>query len=182
MAQQPRRVGSVLVVGGGVAGIRCALDLADSGLKVYLLDKSTILGGKSLQLDKQFPSNDCGICKMLPAVHADGVSDFCLRRGLVYPNIQVILDSELTALSGEAGNFTATVSSHMNYVDVQKCIGCDRCIQVCPEEADDEFNQGLSTRKAIYVRQGLGSPALFNRHGNVHQVWRMCEGLPDGCD
>ncbi|MDZ7378689.1 MAG: FAD-binding protein, partial [candidate division KSB1 bacterium] len=124
MARQREKSQAVLVVGAGVAGLRAALELADMGVQVHLVDKSTMVGGKVLQLDRQFPSDDCGFCKMLPPVHGEGISGFCLRRGLTYPNVHVLFDSHLTALAGRAGNFVATVTSGPRYIDPEMCISC----------------------------------------------------------
>ncbi|MDZ7270479.1 MAG: FAD-dependent oxidoreductase [candidate division KSB1 bacterium] len=161
MARQREKSQAVLVVGAGVAGLRAALELADMGVQVHLVDKSTMVGGKVLQLDRQFPSDDCGFCKMLPPVHGEGISGFCLRRGLTYPNVHVLFDSHLTALAGRAGNFVATVTSGPRYIDPEMCISCGRCVSVCPVKVKDEFEGGLGERKAVYVRHGLAIPRLY---------------------
>jgi heterodisulfide reductase subunit A len=161
VAERSEKTQAVLVVGAGVAGIRAAIELADMGVPVYLVDQSSMLGGKVLQLDRLFPTDDCGLCKLLPAVPGEGVSGFCLRRGLLYPNVKVVFDSQLTALEGKPGAFVATMVTSPQFVDPEKCITCGRCIPVCPVEVQDEFNQGLSVRKAVYVRHGLGIPRLY---------------------
>ena len=154
-------VGAVLVIGAGIGGIKCALELAESGFQVYLCDRSPAIGGTLIQLDKWFPDNQCEMCKILPIFSRDECSQFCLRRGLFHPNIEVFPLSKLEKLEGEAGNFTATISVKPRGVIEDLCIGCDLCSQVCPVEVDSEFNEGLQKRKAIYLRHPLASPNSY---------------------
>ncbi|MCD4743736.1 MAG: response regulator, partial [Desulfobacteraceae bacterium] len=142
---------NALVVGAGVSGIRVALDLAQQDFHVTLIDKSPAIGGILSQLDYQFPSNHCGMCKMLPLVNRDASSQFCLRKGLFHENINLLLSCELSELSGEAGNFTARLRQKPTWVDPDLCVGCGLCEKVCPQEILDCFNEGLSSRKAIYL-------------------------------
>ena len=135
------KVGAVLVVGGGVAGIQASLDLADSGFKVYLLDESTSIGGTMAQLDKTFPTNDCSMCILAPKLVTAGR----------HPNIQLITHSELEEVKGKAGNFQITILKHPRLVNIEKCTGCGLCAQNCPIEVPNEFDQNMSMRKAIYV-------------------------------
>ncbi len=144
-------VGSVLVVGGGVSGIQAALDLADSGIKVYLLDKSPSIGGVMAQLDKTFPTNDCSMCILAPKLVATGR----------HPNISLITNGEVTGLSGHAGNFEVKVRKRSRCIDEEKCNGCGLCAQKCPVEAVDLFNEGLSRRSAIYVEYPQAVPLKF---------------------
>ena len=116
------KVGAVLVVGGGVSGIQSALDLADSGYKVYLVDKDPSIGGVMAQLDKTFPTNDCSMCILAPKLVAAGG----------HQNIELITNSEVTEVSGEAGNFKVKVLSHARSIDEEKCTGCGVCTEVCP--------------------------------------------------
>ena len=97
-----KKIGAVLVVGAGVGGIRASLDLAESGFKVYLIDKSPGLGGTLYQLSHWFPDNHCGMCKLLPVFSRDECSQFCLRQDLYHPNIELILHAEIENLEGEA--------------------------------------------------------------------------------
>ena len=146
-----KKIGSALVVGAGISGIRSALDLAEVGYHVTLIDKAPNLGGTLTQLDHQFPSDHCGMCKMLPLVERDRSSQYCLRKGLFHENIDILLSTELTAMEGEPGKFLVTVRQKPTMVDPERCIGCGECSKVCPVEAPDEFNAGLTKRKAIYL-------------------------------
>ena len=145
------KIGKALVVGAGISGIRAALDLAETGYGVTLIDRAPHIGGILSQLDYQFPTDRCGMCKMLPLVDRDASSQFCLRKGLFHENIQILLSTELAALEGEPGKFTATLKEKPTLVDSELCVGCAECVKVCPVEVPDEFNAGFSTRKAIYL-------------------------------
>ena len=145
------KVGAVLVVGGGVAGIQAALDLADSGFRVYMIDKKPAIGGVMSQLDKTFPTNDCSMCILAPKLVAAGR----------HPNITLITNAEIVGLSGEAGNFEVKILRKARYIDEEKCNGCGVCAQKCPVEAIDEYNQGLSERSAVYVLYPQAVPLKY---------------------
>ncbi len=146
-----KKIGTAMVVGAGISGIRSALDLAESGYQVTLVDKAPHIGGILSQLDYQFPNDRCGMCKMLPLIERDASSQYCLRKGLFHENIQTILSAKLTAVEGEPGNFTATIEQTPGCIDPGLCIGCAECAAVCPVEVPDAFNMNLSTRKAVYL-------------------------------
>ncbi len=134
--------GSVLVVGGGVAGIQAALDLAEQGIEVFLVEKAPSIGGKMAYLDKTFPTLDCASCILAPKMAA------VLR----YPNIKLLMNSEIEDVTGRAGNFVVRVLKRPTYVDWTKCNGCGICTQKCPvKNVPDEYNLGLSNRRAIYI-------------------------------
>ncbi len=151
MATKNQKADNVLVVGAGIGGIKTALELAEMGFKVYLQDKAAMIGGTFLQLDKQFPTDDCGMCKILPANSGDLSSECCVRRGLEHYNITTITNSNIAKLEGSVGDFKVTVTTNPELVSQKKCIDCRKCIEVCPVEVASEFNEGLATRKAIYL-------------------------------
>jgi len=159
------KVGAVLVVGGGVAGIQASLDLADSGFKVYLLDESTSIGGTMAQLDKTFPTNDCSMCILAPKLVTAGR----------HPNIQLITYSELEKVDGEAGNFQVTILKHPRSVDIEKCTGCGICAQNCPIEVPNEFDVKMGVRKAIYVPFPQAVPLKYAIDQENCIKCRLCE-------
>ncbi len=146
-----RKIGAALVVGGGIAGVQAALDLANSGIKAYLLERSPAIGGKMAQLDKTFPTNDCAMCIISPKLVEAG-------RHL---NIEIITNSELVSLEGEAGHFKARIRIHPRYIDMKKCTSCNDCTEVCPIFLPNEFNEGLDQRKAIYRSYPQAVPNTF---------------------
>jgi len=146
-----KKVGKALVVGAGISGIRTALDLAEFGYGVTLIDRAPNMGGILSQLDYQFPTDRCGMCKMLPLVDRDAASQYCLRKGLFHENIEILLSTELHSVEGEPGNFQVTLRQKPSWVDPELCIGCGDCVPVCPVEVPDAFNTGLVSRKAIYL-------------------------------
>ncbi len=155
-------VNNALVVGGGVAGLRAALDLAESGYIVTLVEAKPNLGGVLMQLDRQFPTNDCGICKMLPTNMREDISECCLRRDLTHPNIKVLTDSSIKRISGTAGNFSVEIIRKPQYVDPIRCISCGKCEEVCPVEVPNEFNDKLEIRKAIFTPYPLPNPNTYS--------------------
>jgi heterodisulfide reductase subunit A len=146
-----KKMGKALVVGAGISGIRSALDLAETGYTVTLVDRESHMGGILSQLDNQFPSNHCGMCKMLPLVKRDQSTQSCLRKGLFHENIDILLNTEIVAIDGEPGKFSVSIREKPTWVDPARCIGCGVCETVCPVEIPDAFNEGLTTRKAIYL-------------------------------
>ncbi|MHC4781186.1 MAG: FAD-dependent oxidoreductase, partial [Planctomycetota bacterium] len=134
-------LGDVMVVAGGISGIRAALDLAASGYKVYLVDKAPTIGGKMAQLDKTFPTNDCSMCIESPKFIE------CDR----HPNIEILTYTEVEKVEGEAGDFSVTLVKKPRYVIEDKCTGCTTCVEYCPVNIPDPFNQELSTNKAVHI-------------------------------
>jgi len=130
-----------LVIGGGIAGIQAALEIADSGNKVYLIERSGTIGGHMAMFDKTFPTLDCAACILTPKMVEVGQ----------HPNIELMTMSELTALSGSPGNYEATIHQKARYVDIKACIGCGICSEKCPQKSYSEFDAGTAMRKAIYI-------------------------------
>ena len=131
----------VLVIGGGVAGIQASLDLADRGLKVHLVEKSPSIGGVMAQLDKTFPTMDCSICILAPKMIE------CFR----HPNITIHTLSTVKDLDGEEGNFSVTIHKKPRYVDETKCTGCGICSEKCPTSIKDDWQEGLTNKKAVSI-------------------------------
>jgi heterodisulfide reductase subunit A len=131
---------NTLVVGGGVAGIQAALEIADSKHKVYLVEKEPSVGGHMIQLDKTFPTLDCSACILTPKMSLVGS----------HPYIELMSYSEVEDVSGYVGNFKVKINKKARYVDVDKCTGCGECSAVCPVTVPNEFDLGLGNRKAIY--------------------------------
>jgi heterodisulfide reductase subunit A2 len=139
-----------MVIGGGVAGIQAALDMADAGYNVYLVERSGSIGGRMAQLDKTFPTMDCSICILAPKMSEVGR----------HPNIELLTLSEVKGVRGHIGNFKVEVLKKARYV-TSSCTACGECTRVCPQLAPDEFNAGLSIRRAIYIPFAQSVPSTF---------------------
>jgi len=168
---------SALVIGAGIAGIKASLDLAEQGFRVTLCDRKAYAGGALLQLDQWFPDDHCGMCKVLPVFSRDAVSQYCLRRGLVHPNITVLGGADVVKVDGKAGRFTATLKTASAGIKADLCIGCGKCAEVCPVEAAAEFNRGMTKRKAAYLPNPLSlsktyriDPRICTRCGACAEV------------
>jgi len=117
-----KKVGAALVVGGGIGGMQAALDLAESGIKVYLVDTNPSIGGVMSQLDKTFPTNDCAMCTMAPRLVQIGR----------HKDIEIITLADVQSIEGQPGNFTVTLRKKPRFVNEDKCTGCGVCVTVCP--------------------------------------------------
>ena len=144
--------GSVLVAGGGVSGIKAALDLAESGFYVYLVEKSSAIGGVMAQLDKTFPTSDCSMCILSPYLVETGR----------HQNIELITNAEIQALEGSAGNFEVTVNKGARYIDLSKCTGCGDCAEVCPVTLPNAFDMGMGEKKATFKSYAQAVPGAYS--------------------
>ena len=158
-----KKIGAVLVQGGGIAGVQASLDLANSGFKVYLVERDAAIGGMMAHLDKTFPTGDCATCIVSPKLVE------CARN----LNIEIMTLSEVIGLEGQPGHFTATVKRHPRYVIEDKCTGCSECTQVCPVDIPDEFNRCLGTRKGIAKLYAQATPNIFGILKNGHSPCKM---------
>jgi len=138
--RRDKTVGGAMVVGGGIAGIQASLDLAEAGYKVYLVENKSAIGGHMAQLDKTFPTNDCAMCIVSPKL-VD-----CGR----HRNIELLTDSDVMGVRGEAGDFTVRVRTRPRYIDLDACTGCGDCASVCPVTIPGHFNEGLAVQRAAY--------------------------------
>jgi len=143
--------GDVLIVGAGISGMQSALDIADKGYKVVIIDKTSTIGGAMVKLDKTFPTNDCSICTAAPKMVE-------LAR---HPNIELITYAEMNKLVGKKGDFTAQIWKKSKYVDPDKCTGCGDCAEVCPVEIISPFDEKISTRKAVYIEFPQAVPIVY---------------------
>ncbi|MBM4034234.1 MAG: CoB--CoM heterodisulfide reductase iron-sulfur subunit A family protein [Planctomycetes bacterium] len=124
---------AVMVVGGGIAGIQAALDLAELGVEVFLVEHKPSIGGRMAQLDKTFPTNDCAMCILSPKLVEAGAN----------PNVRIIANADVEAVEGGPGGFRVRVLKRARYVDESRCTGCGVCMSKCPVRIPDEHNKGL---------------------------------------
>jgi heterodisulfide reductase subunit A len=142
---------TAVVIGGGIAGIQAALDIADGGRRVILVEKSPSLGGKMAQLDETFPTLDCSQCILTPK----------MVEAAQHPNIEIRVNSTVKKVDGYVGNFDVTIARAATCVDAEKCIGCGICQSKCPAKTvSDEFNAGLANRPAIAIPFPQAVPAV----------------------
>ena len=163
-----------LIIGGGVAGIQAALDLADTGYQVFLVEKEPSIGGMMARIDKTFPTMDCSICILAPKMSDVGH----------HPNIELLANSEVAEVKGYIGNFHVKVLKKPRYV-TKDCSACGECAKVCPIVAPNEFDVGLASRHGIYSPFAQAVPATYvidmnlclNRNGVVvcDKCMRACE-------
>lgn len=132
---------ATLIIGGGIAGIQAALEIADAGKPVYLLERTGTIGGHMAMFDKTFPTLDCAACILTPRMVSVGQHEM----------IKLMTRSEVEKISGTPGAYHVTIKQHALHVDAAACVACDICSQVCPVKVPSEFDSGLSTRKAIYI-------------------------------
>lgn len=173
---------SVLVVGGGVGGMRAALDLAEAGIHVYLVERAPSLGGRVAQIGFMFPTHDCVLCR--------GTSDQgygCTRPTISpvlldhnpHPNITCLSLTEVFSCEGEAGDFRVRLQQHPRYVDPSRCTNCGRCAQVCRFDRVSEFQAGLSRVTIVHKSASRAAPDAYSLTAKVQacDTCRKCEEI-----
>ena len=155
---------AAMVIGGGIGGMRAALDLADTGLRVYLIEQTPCLGGRVAQLGYMFPQHDCVLCRGTPD-HGYGCTRPSISPAYIqqnqHPNIQILTNTRVIEVEGQAGDFTVSLRSEPRYIDPIRCINCGYCSDVCPIELPDEYQHGLSMRKAAYKVAARAAPDVY---------------------
>jgi heterodisulfide reductase subunit A len=157
---------SALVIGAGIAGMQTAVDLADLGFEVNLIEKAPFLGGLSARVGRFFPTDDCAICIQPPASDVKTITH--TSRKCVYrsgfseiPNLNILTNSTVIAVDGVPGNYKVTLEKRPRYVIADRCVACDKCVEVCPVETLDEYNANLTNRKAIYMNVPAVYPQVY---------------------
>ncbi len=168
-----KKLSSVVVIGGGIGGVQSALDLADSGRKVYLVERAPAIGGYMAMLDKTFPTNDCSMCILSPKLVS------CAR----HPNVQLLTLSEVIGIEGEAGDFRVKIRCYARSVDLNRCTGCGSCLEKCPVKLPNEFEGGLSKRRAIYrlYAQAVPNAPVIDRQNCLKFTKNRCGNCARVC-
>ncbi len=151
MLRDSKKISAVMVVGSGIAGIQASLDLANSGIKVYLVENDISIGGVMAQLDKTFPTNDCSTCILSPKLVEVGR----------HPNVEIMTRRTVESVEGEPGFFKVKLAKAPRFVDINKCTGCGDCADVCPVSISSDFNEDLDNKKAIYRHFPQAIPSAF---------------------
>jgi heterodisulfide reductase subunit A2 len=158
---EKKPIGTVLVAGAGISGIKAAIELAESGYKVLLTDDSPQMGGILAKLDYQFPTDHCGMCRMLPLVGREYASQYCMRKSLFHEHIEILPFTEITSVQGDAGNYKVDLLKKARLIDPAICNEMGECMDVCPVEVEDKFNHGLTKRKAVYQAVPHNTPRML---------------------
>ncbi|KIE17834.1 disulfide reductase [Smithella sp. SC_K08D17] len=164
----------VMVIGGGIAGIQAALELANTGKKVYLVEKNSTIGGHMAQFDKTFPTLDCSACILTPKMDAV----------LQHKNITMMTYCEVTEVKGYVGNFDITIKQKARYVDHSKCNACLACTEKCPGKGVSEWDEGLVKRKAIYIPfpQAVPQKPVIDRESCTYFIKGKCKLCQKVCE
>ncbi|NWF78291.1 MAG: CoB--CoM heterodisulfide reductase iron-sulfur subunit A family protein [Chloroflexi bacterium] len=165
---------SVLVIGGGIAGIQSSLDLANMGFQVYLVEKTPSIGGRMSQLDKTFPTNDCAMCILAPK----------MIEASRHPNIKLLTYSEVEEVAGGFGKFKVKIREKARFVNEEKCTGCGICQEKCPWKVASEFEMGLGQRKVIYTPfpQAVPNVPVVDRENCVYFQKGKCRACEKFCE
>ena len=163
----------VLVIGAGIAGIEASLLLANSGRKVYLVERTSYLGGNVIKFEEVFPNMDCATCMIAPKQ----------QELLANENIELLRLSQVEAVQGSSGDFAVKVRRKAGYVDLENCIGCSACFDPCPVEVDNEFEEGLSKRKAIYIpcAGALPNIPVIDTENCLRFKGKDCQACQEAC-
>ncbi|MEA3254762.1 MAG: CoB--CoM heterodisulfide reductase iron-sulfur subunit A family protein [Candidatus Altiarchaeota archaeon] len=161
-------VKAAMVIGAGIAGIFSALYLANNGIKTYLIERKSSIGGHMAMLDKTFPTLDCGLCILSPK----------MVEVAQHPNIEIITYADVSDIEGHVGNFRVKIRKNPRYVNLDKCVACGLCAEKCPVETPDTFNCGYSPRKAIYIRYPQAVPNVYLI--NPDACLYLTKGKPEG--
>jgi len=168
-----KKVGAVMVVGAGIAGVQASLDLANAGYYVYLVEKTSVIGGRMAQLDKTFPTNDCAMCILSPKLVEVGR----------HINIELLTFSEVQQVKGDKGDFAVEIISYPRYIDMDRCIACGICTEKCPKQVPNEYNVNLDKRKASYISYEQAVPlkycidsdnCIFFKNGKCKACQKFC--------
>jgi heterodisulfide reductase subunit A len=169
---------SVLVIGGGVAGVEAAKRLGDLGIEAYLIERTPFLGGHALQLGSVFSTEDCGTC-VSPC--GNELHRRCFYRNSIsyHPFVNILTSTELKQISGHIGDYKATLSVKPRGVNQELCMGCGKCEEVCPVAVPDSFNFGWSKRKAVYILSDQALPRTYAIDpGNCIKCNKCSEACP----
>ncbi|MBN2463525.1 MAG: CoB--CoM heterodisulfide reductase iron-sulfur subunit A family protein [Dehalococcoidia bacterium] len=163
----------VLVIGGGIAGIEASLLLANSGRKVYLVEKTSYIGGNVIKFEEVFPNMDCATCMIAPKQ----------QDLLANEDIELLRLSQVEAVSGSSGDFSVKIKKKASFVDLVNCIGCSACFDPCPVEVDNEFEEGLIKRKAIYIpcAGALPNVPVIDTENCVRFKGQECQACQEAC-
>jgi len=164
----------VLIVGGGIAGIQAALEIANSGQKVYMVEREPSIGGHMAQFDKTFPTLDCSACILTPKMFDVGN----------HKNITLLTWSEVEKIEGYIGNFTVTIRKRARYIDQSLCTGCGVCWEKCPKKVvDDVFEAGMGKRKAVYTPfpQAVPKFPVIDRENCTYFIKGTCKACEKFC-
>jgi len=165
--------GSVLIAGGGIGGMQAAIDLADSGFKVHMIQRESSIGGTMAMLDKTFPTGDCSMCMISPK----------MVETARHPDIDIHTLSQVVEVSGEPGDFSVKVKQAPRFVDPKLCTGCGACEKKCPRLVPNEFDQGMSKRKAIYtiLPQAVPNTRVIDPENCIYLTKGRCKACVKFC-